>query len=48
MWNSRFASLANDPFNNTLGFLFPHRGLNPLLSPGICWSPSLHSANRTD
>jgi len=23
MWNSRFASLANDPFNNTLGFLFP-------------------------
>src|SRR5438309_9084481 len=23
MWNSRFASLANDPFNNILGFLFP-------------------------
>src|SRR5438067_3437644 len=23
MWNSRFASLANDPFNNTLRFLFP-------------------------
>ena len=23
MWNSRFASLANDPFNNTMGFLFP-------------------------
>src|SRR5438552_1969600 len=22
MWNSRFASLADDPFNNTLGFLF--------------------------
>src|SRR5438094_2227203 len=26
MWNSRFASLANDPFNNTLGFLFPPPG----------------------
>jgi cytochrome c peroxidase len=23
MWNSRFASLANDPFNNSGGFLFP-------------------------
>src|SRR6266702_3490096 len=23
MWNSRFASLSDDPFNNTAGFLFP-------------------------
>jgi len=23
MWNSRFASLSNDPFNNSEGFLFP-------------------------
>jgi cytochrome c peroxidase len=23
MWNSRFASLSNDPFNNSAGFLFP-------------------------
>src|SRR3989454_1008196 len=23
MWNSRFASLADDPFNNAAGFLFP-------------------------
>jgi len=23
MWNSRFASLSNDPFDNTLGFIFP-------------------------
>jgi cytochrome c peroxidase len=23
MWNSRFASLSNDPFNNSAGFIFP-------------------------
>src|SRR5437588_5721035 len=23
MWNSRFASLSNDPFDNSLGFMFP-------------------------
>jgi cytochrome c peroxidase len=23
MWNSRFASLSNDPFDNSLGFVFP-------------------------
>lgn len=23
MWNGRFASLSDDPFNNTLGFMFP-------------------------
>jgi len=23
MWNSRFASLSNDPFDNSLGFIFP-------------------------
>ena len=23
MWNSRFASLSEDPFNNSMGFLFP-------------------------
>src|SRR5262245_35118089 len=23
MWNSRFASLSNDPFDNSVGFMFP-------------------------
>lgn len=23
MWNSRFASLSEDPFDNSMGFIFP-------------------------
>jgi cytochrome c peroxidase len=36
MWNSRFASLSNDPFDNSAGFLFPQpEGLTLSLLPHL-------------
>src|SRR6478672_3431184 len=41
MWNSRFASLSNDPFNNSAGFRFP-----PPEDLSLAYLPHLLEAKR--
>ena len=49
MWNSRFASLSGDPFDNSAGFQFPlPEGRTLSGQPHLLTATSLHPADRAE
>ena len=49
MWNSRFAALSGNPFDNSAGFLFPLAGrAHTLQSATLARRASLHPAHRAN